>query len=45
MHDFATGGNVVLGYWNDEKATKDTFLPDGWLRTGDRFRVNRDGTF
>ena len=38
------GENVVLGYWRNEKATKETFV-DGWLRTGDRFRVDEDGQF
>ena len=32
------GENVAMGYWRNEKATKETFA-DGWLRTGDRFRV------
>ncbi|EEP79414.1 hypothetical protein UREG_04260 [Uncinocarpus reesii 1704] len=27
--------SVVLGYLNNEKATKETFLDDGWMRTGD----------
>jgi long-chain acyl-CoA synthetase len=29
------GPNVFSGYWGDEVETKDAFLPDGWLRTGD----------
>ncbi|KAI0086557.1 amp dependent CoA ligase [Irpex rosettiformis] len=36
------GGNIALGYWNNEKATKETFV-DGWLRTGDHFKIDRDG--
>ena len=32
------GENVAMGYWRNEKATRETFA-DGWLRTGDRFRV------
>lgn len=36
---------VALGYWNNEKATKETFLPDGWLNTGDSLRVDREGRF
>jgi long-subunit acyl-CoA synthetase (AMP-forming) len=37
------GGNVALG-WNDEQATKETFV-DGWLKTGDKFWVDEDGYF
>ncbi|EJD06537.1 acetyl-CoA synthetase-like protein [Fomitiporia mediterranea MF3/22] len=37
------GGNVALGYWGDEEATRQAFLPDGWLRTGDRFRATKSG--
>ncbi|KAG6864934.1 hypothetical protein C0991_006285 [Blastosporella zonata] len=36
--------NVAMGYWNNEKATKDTFV-DGWLRTGDKFTVNEEEYF
>ena len=35
---------VVLGYWNDEKATRETFV-NGWLRTGDIVRVDHNGRF
>ncbi|KAF8349611.1 hypothetical protein F5887DRAFT_1235645, partial [Amanita rubescens] len=38
------GGNVALGYWNNEQATKETFV-DGWLKTGDKFWVDEDGYF
>lgn len=38
------GSNVALGYWGNEKATRETFA-DGWLRTGDRFRVDEDEHF
>ncbi|KAJ3555619.1 hypothetical protein NM688_g2475 [Phlebia brevispora] len=36
------GGNVALGYFGNEKATKETFI-DGWLRTGDTFKADKDG--
>jgi len=36
--------NVALGYWNNPKANADTFV-HGWLRTGDRFRIDEEGNF
>ncbi len=39
------GRNIALGYWQDEAATKEAFLPDGWLRTGDRMRADANGVF
>ncbi|KAI0785242.1 hypothetical protein C8Q75DRAFT_722835 [Abortiporus biennis] len=38
------GGNVVLGYYRNDRATKEAFV-DGWVRTGDKFRVDEDGFF
>jgi long-subunit acyl-CoA synthetase (AMP-forming) len=38
------GPTIALGYWNNEKATKETFK-DGWLYTGDRFYVDRQERF
>ncbi|KAH8998400.1 hypothetical protein EDB92DRAFT_1164251 [Lactarius akahatsu] len=35
---------VALGYLNNEKATKETFV-DGWLHTGDRFYVDKQERF
>jgi long-chain acyl-CoA synthetase len=29
------GPNVFSGYWDEETETKEAFLPEGWLRTGD----------
>jgi len=42
---YIKGGNIALGYWNDPEATKGTFIPNGWLRTGDRLRANTKGVF
>jgi len=37
------GPQMALGYLNDEKANEETFLPDGWLRTGDEALVTKAG--
>ncbi|KAF5332375.1 hypothetical protein D9758_016950 [Tetrapyrgos nigripes] len=39
------GENISPGYWHNEKATKETFTSDGWLKTGDRFKVNGEGYY
>ncbi|KID63913.1 4-coumarate:coenzyme A ligase, partial [Metarhizium hybridum] len=38
------GPNVCLGYWRNEKATRET-IQNGWLRTGDVAIRNKDGLF
>ncbi|MBA3581298.1 MAG: long-chain fatty acid--CoA ligase [Gammaproteobacteria bacterium] len=34
---------VMQGYWHLEEATKNSFTEDGWLRTGDKARIDEDG--
>ncbi|KAG8785673.1 hypothetical protein FRC12_017290 [Ceratobasidium sp. 428] len=41
---YVRGLNNAMGYWENEKATKETFLPGNWLRTGDRLAY-KDGHF
>ena len=36
------GPNVMIGYYGNEKATKET-LVDGWLHTGDLAKIDEDG--
>jgi long-chain acyl-CoA synthetase len=38
----ANGPGVFLGYWNDEKATRET-IKEGWLYTGDIAEYTEDG--
>ncbi|CDS00120.1 hypothetical protein [Sporisorium scitamineum] len=35
------GPQITLGYTNNEQATKETFLPGGWLRSGDEVKITR----
>ena len=37
------GANVFLGYYKNEDATKASFTPDGWFRTGDMGVIDEEG--
>ena len=39
------GPQVMVGYWQRPEETKAVFTPDGFLRTGDVARMDRDGLF
>ncbi len=36
------GPSVMLGYYDDEEATKETLEEDGWIHTGDLARIDKD---
>jgi malonyl-CoA/methylmalonyl-CoA synthetase len=37
------GPNVFSGYWQDELKTRSEFSADGWFKTGDLGRIDRNG--
>jgi malonyl-CoA/methylmalonyl-CoA synthetase len=37
------GPNVFSGYWRDPEKTRSEFTADGWFKTGDLGRIDRDG--
>ena len=39
----AKGDSIMLGYYNNEEATKETLTQDGWLHTGDLAKIDKDG--
>jgi 4-coumarate--CoA ligase len=42
---YIRGPQVSLGYWKNEKATKELLVGDGWLRTGDVAVRDENGFF
>ncbi len=40
---WAKGPQIVMGYLNNEAATRDTFDADGYLHTGDQGSIDADG--
>ena len=39
----AKGNSVMMGYYENEEATKSTLEPDGWIHTGDLAKIDKDG--
>lgn len=37
------GDSVMLGYFNNDEANNETFTEDGWMRTGDLAKLDKDG--
>ena len=37
------GPNIMLGYWNNEEATRAMIGADGWLNSGDTARIDEQG--
>lgn len=35
--------SVAIGYWNKPEATAETFLGDGWMKTGDIVKLDEEG--
>ncbi len=40
---WAKSPSCGIGYWNNPEGTAETFLGDGWVRTGDIVKMDEDG--
>jgi long-chain acyl-CoA synthetase len=40
---YSSGPGLMLGYWRDEQQTREALTEDGWYRTKDLVRVDKDG--
>ena len=37
------GDSIMLGYYNDENSNKEAFTEDGWFKTGDLAKIDKEG--
>ena len=37
------GKSIMIGYYNNDEANKEAYTEDGWFRTGDLAKIDKDG--